>query len=77
MFSVLDEGGILQPHVGDWRGVLRLQMVLDVPAGDGDCLIMVHPGARTGSAALGSFFFFLVYLHNKKRKNGNDCTNIQ
>ena len=41
MFSIFDPGKAITWHRGHWRGVLRVQLVLDVPEGEGAVAIDV------------------------------------
>jgi beta-hydroxylase len=41
IFSVMEPGKIIQPHVGPHDGLLRYQLALDIPSNDGKCYLHV------------------------------------
>lgn len=41
MFSILDTEKVIQPHKGDYAGVHRYHLVLDMPKAEKDCYIIV------------------------------------
>ena len=40
LFSIMDPGKIIQPHVGPYDGLIRYQLALDIPK-DGECYLHV------------------------------------